>query len=94
MREALSDFGASLRVQKMQLVNQANQPDPLPYLVFASDAEELRAQLEDMGLVMYVGVMPHLMPIDGMIEKIHNMYSYAFGHALYVDIDRREEVCP
>ncbi len=78
VREAVADFGASLRVRKMNLVNQDSDPDPLPYLVFASDAEELRLQLDSLGLIMYVGVMPHLLSTEGLIEKLPNVCPYAF----------------
>lgn len=91
VRDAIEDFSASLRVQKLQAAGQLVDPnDPLPYLVYAGDGEELRLKLESVGLEMYVGVMPHLISTEGVVEKLPNMWSYAFGHALYLDIDRME----
>lgn len=92
IRDAIEDFSASIRVQKMQQMGQLIDPnDPLPYLCYAGDGEELRMKLEELGLEMYVGVMPHLVSTEGVIEKLPGMWSYAFGHAIYLDIDRIEE---
>ncbi len=92
IRDAIEDFSASIRVQKMQQMGQLIDPnDPLPYLCYAGDGEELRMRLEELGLEMYVGVMPHLVSTEGVIEKLPGMWSYAFGHAIYLDIDRIEE---
>jgi hypothetical protein len=63
--------------------------DPLPDLVYASDGEELMAKLDDLGLVAYVGVMPHFRKIPKDVELPEGMWPYAFGHSLYLDIDRR-----
>ena len=59
--------------------------------IYSSDGEELRLKLAAFGLEMYVGVMPHLISTDGVVEKLPGMWSYAFGHAIYLDIDRMEE---
>lgn len=92
IRDAIEDFSASIRIQKMQQLGQfTNHDDPLPYLCYACDGEELRLKLEELGLEMYVGVMPHLISTEGVVEKLPNMWSYAFGHAIYLDIDRIEE---
>lgn len=92
IRDAIEDFSASIRVQKMQQMGQLIDPDdPLPYLCYAGDGEELRMKLEELGLEMYVGVMPHLVSTEGVIEKLPGMWSYAFGHAIYLDIDHIEE---
>ena len=92
IRDAIEDFSASIRVQKMQQMGQLIDPnDPLPYLCYAGDGEELRLKLEELGLEMYVGVMPHLVSTEGVIEKLPGMWAYAFGHAIYLDIDRIEE---
>jgi hypothetical protein len=37
--------------------------DPVPDLVYGNDGEELMAKLDELGLVAYVGVMPHLRKI-------------------------------
>ncbi|MCL6091354.1 MAG: glyoxalase superfamily protein [Actinobacteria bacterium] len=92
VRDAIEDFSASIRIQKMQQLGQLTDPnDPLPYLCYAGDGEELRLKLADLGLEMYVGVMPHLISTEGVVEKLPGMWSYAFGHAIYLDIDRMEE---
>lgn len=89
IRDAIEDFSASLRLQKMQQLGQFVDPsDPLPYLCYAGDGEELRLKLDVLGLEMYVGVMPHLVSTEGVIEKLPGMWSFAFGHAIYLDIDR------
>lgn len=89
IRDAIEDFSASIRIQKMQQLGQLTTPnDPLPYLCYAGDGEDLRLKLADLGLEMYVGVMPHLISTDGVVEKLPGMWSYAFGHAIYLDIDR------
>ena len=91
VREAIEEFGTSIRMQALTAAGQLTNPDdPLPYLVYASDAEELRLKLETEGLVMYAGVMPHLFLTEGVIEKMPNVAPYAFGHSLYLDIDFAE----
>ncbi len=92
IRDAIEDFSASIHIQKMQQLGQfVDRDDPLPYLCYAGDGEELRLKLEALGLEMYVGVMPHLVSTEGVIEKLPGMWSFAFGHAIYLDIDRIEE---
>ena len=92
IRDAIEDFSASIRVQKLQQLGQLiDSNDPLPYLCFAGDGEELRLKLEALGLEMYVGVMPHLISTEGIIEKPPVMCPFAFGHAIYLDIDRIED---
>lgn len=91
IRDAIEDFSASLDIQKLQQQGQfTSADDPLPYLCYAGDGEELRLKLAELGLEMYVGVMPHLVSTEGVVEKLPNMWSYAFGHAIYLDIDRVE----
>lgn len=88
VREAIDEFGTSIRMQALTAAGQLTDPnDPLPYLVYAGDGEELRLKLEAEGVVMYAGIMPHLFPTDGVVEKLPNMWSYAFGHSLFLDID-------
>jgi hypothetical protein len=92
IRDAIEDFSASIRIQKLQQLGQFIDPnDPLPYLCYAGDGEELRLKLEALDLEMYVGVMPHLVSTEGVIEKLPGMWSFAFGHAIYLDIDRIDE---
>jgi hypothetical protein len=75
-------------VQMSQAHGQLLDPkDPLPYLVYAGDGEELRMKLAGLGLVMYAGVMPHLRSTKGVIEQREGVSPFAFGHSLYLDID-------
>jgi hypothetical protein len=91
VHEAIEEFGASIRLQAVAAAGQViSQDDPLPYLVYASDAEELRLTLEAEGLVIYASVMPHLFSTEGLVEKIPNVGPHAFGHSLYLDIDLAE----
>lgn len=91
VREAVEEFATSLRMQKLQAGGNFIDPkNPLPYLVYASDGEELRLKVEEHGLVMYAGVMPHLLPTKGIIEPAANMWPFAIGHSLYLDIDLLE----
>jgi len=72
IRDAIEDFSASIRIQKLQQMGQfTNQNDPLPYLCYASDGEELRLKLEELGFEIYVGVMPHLISVgaDGILTS-------------------------
>ena len=57
----------------------------LPYLVYASDAEEFRGSVDALGLVMHVAVMPHLFPIPEQFTKETGIeaWPWAFGHVLY-----------
>lgn len=92
IRDAIEDFSASIRIQRMQQLGQFTDPDdPLPYLCYAGDGEGLRFKLAELGLEMYVGVMPHLISTEGVADKLPGMWSYAFGHAIYLDIDHTEE---
>ena len=92
IRNAIEEFSASIRVQMMQQLGQFTDPDdPLPYLCYAGDGEDSRLKLKALELEMYVGVMPHLVSTEGVIEKLPGMWSFAFGHAIYLDIDRIEE---
>lgn len=62
--------------------------EPLPDFVYSSDCEELRMKLAGLDLVVYVGVMPHLMRIPAEVDLLPNSWPLAFGHSLFLDIDR------
>jgi hypothetical protein len=85
VREAIAELSTSIlmRLGAFQI------SDPLPDLVYASDGEELMAKLEELGLVAYVGVMPHFRKIPKETELPPERWPYAFGHSLYLDIDLR-----
>ncbi len=91
VKDAIEDFSVSLRLQKLQAAGQFTDPsNPLPHLVFAGDGEELRLRMQGLGLDVYIGVVPHLMSTEGIAEKLPNMWTYAFGHSLYLDLACRE----
>lgn len=91
VREAIEELSSSMFVRQAQALGQLTDPkDPMPYLVFAGDGEELRLKLAEHGLVMYAGVMPFLRSTKGVIEQRENMWPFALGHSLYLDIDLYE----
>ena len=88
VREAIEDLSASMFLQMSQADGQLLDPkDPLPYLVYAGDGEELRLKLAEHALVMYAGVIPHLRSTTDVIEQREGMAPFAVGHSLYLDID-------
>lgn len=91
VRKAVEEFASSHYVRRLTEAGALQHADPLPYLVYASDGQELLASLNALGLTLYVGVMPWLMPIDREQLKLpENSWSYAMGHQLYFDIDFAE----
>ena len=88
VREAIEELSASLLIRIGQDHGQLMDPkDPLPYLVFGQDGEELRLKLAEHGLVIFAGVMPNLRSTKGVIEQREGMWPFAVGHSLYLDID-------
>lgn len=84
--EAIREFSTSMELQKRVAAGVISMKEPLPYLVYAGDGEELRLKLEEWGLRMRIGVIPHLFKIDGIIGKPDGMAPFAFGFSLYLDI--------
>ena len=92
VKDAIEDFAASIRMRTLQAGGQLIDPkDPLPYLVYASDGEELRLKLEEQGLVMYAGVIPHLFDTKGVIEESNNVWPFAIGNSVFLDIDYADD---
>lgn len=88
VRKAVEEFSSSQYVRRLTEAGALQQADPLPYLVYASDGQELLAALHALGLVLHVGVMPWLMAVDRQqLQLPENSWSYAMGHQLYLDID-------
>jgi hypothetical protein len=86
--DAIEELSSSMLVRQLHSQGQLIDPkDPLPYLVFAGEGEELRGKLADLGLVMYAGVMPLLRSTKGVIEQGPNMAPFSVGYSLYLDID-------
>lgn len=84
IHDAVQEFATSIALR-----NGLVPIDPsLPDAVYAGDGEELRLALEEVGLVMFVGLMPHLMsvPVD-IRAQFPQLGRYAFGTSLFVDID-------
>jgi hypothetical protein len=81
--DAIGNLSASMLMRR----GVFNTEDPLPDLVYSSDAEELNAALENMGLTAYVGVMPHLATIPKGVELSPDSVPWAIGYSLFVDID-------
>ncbi len=46
-------------------------------------------ELGELGLVTYVGVMPHFRKFPKDIEMPSGGWPYAFGHSLYLGIELR-----
>lgn len=92
VREAIADLSTSMQLQKLTATGKVMKSDPpLPYLVYASEGEELRLKLEQHNLIMFAGVMPHLISTAGLVEKQAGMWPFALGNSLFLDIDFREE---
>jgi hypothetical protein len=83
IKGAIEELSGSLFIR----IGGMSIEDPLPDLVYGSDGEELRALLDELGLVAYVGVMPHFRKIPKNMEGASpEMYPYALGHSLYLEI--------
>lgn len=89
LNEAVQDFNNSLRLRQME--SAGGFTINLPYLVYASDGEELRAKAEELGLRMYAAAVPHLVSTEGIVEKLPNMWPWATGHALFLRFERAGE---
>jgi hypothetical protein len=88
VKEAIAEFGTSMALEKQILFKLE---DPLPHLVYAGDGEELRMKLQDLGLDLWTGVLPHLFKTDGMVEKLPDLSPFAFGFSLYLDVRVRSD---
>jgi hypothetical protein len=85
VREAIAELSASILIR----LGAFQTEDPLPDFVYGSDGEELMAKLDELGLVAYVGVMPHFRKFPKDVELPPGSWPYAFGHSLYLDIEPR-----
>ncbi|WP_029046408.1 glyoxalase superfamily protein [Cupriavidus sp. amp6] len=98
IREAVEDLADSLRVRNLTasgtLFSHISSDDQLPQLVYGQDGEELRLKLEELGLILYASVLPHLFPMEGMSERLpamENVAPYAFGNSLYLLIEALDD---
>lgn len=87
LNEDIVDAIGNLSASTLMRRGLFSMEDPLPDLVYSSDAEELNTALERIGLVAYVGVMPHLMTIPKEVELPPDSVPWAMGYSLFVDID-------
>lgn len=84
VQEAVQEFSTSIALRNGFLPMEPSLPD----VVYAGDGEELRVALENVGLVMFVGLMPFLKLIpDEVRQQYPQLGPYAYGTSLYVDID-------
>jgi hypothetical protein len=84
VQEAVQEFATSIALRSGAIRIEPALPD----VVYISDGEELRLTLEEAGLTMFVGLMPHLTPVpDDIRAKFPQLSRYAFGASLFVDID-------
>lgn len=91
LHRALEDFGSSLRMRMVTGGGGLQTENELPYLLYAAESEQLRATVEELGLTMYVAVMPNLMSTKGMVPDSPNVWPWALGHALFVRFERQGE---
>ena len=82
IKEAIEQLSGSLLLR----LGAMPMDEPLPDLVYGSDGEELRATLDDLNLVAYVGVMPHLRKVPQVDDTSSDLYPYALGHSLFLEI--------
>lgn len=82
IKDAVEDFSASLMMRKGIVEHD------LPDLVYSGDGADLLGRLEGLELVAYVGVRPHLHKIPPQPNGAPPIGKYAFGHSLYLAIDR------
>ncbi|WP_227105502.1 glyoxalase superfamily protein [Chromobacterium rhizoryzae] len=92
VREAIDELSTGMRLQKLMAGGTfLTQDDPLPYLVYASDAEEFRLTLESHSMVMYVGIVPRLFRTEVLQATLPQAFPFALGQSLFLDIDFAEE---
>lgn len=93
LREAVDNFASALRMQKFVGAGGLPMENELPYLVYASDAAELCASVDELGLVMYAAVMPHLLSTKGLVRDVPGIetWPWALGNAVFLRFERRGE---
>lgn len=91
VHKAVEQFGSGLHLQKMVAAGALPMENELPYFVYANDAQEMRMSAEELGLMMYVAVSPHLISTKGLLPEVPGVktWPWAFGHALIVRFERQ-----
>lgn len=87
LKEDIADAIGNLSASTLMRQGVFSTEDPLPDFVYSSDAEELNTAFEKMGLVAYVGVMPHLATLPKEVEPPPDSVPWAMGYSVFVDID-------
>ncbi len=83
--EAVENFASAIGAMRSGILRTAEE---MPHLVHAYDADELRGRLEELGLTMFIGVVPAFLPVpEDMRPKGANMLPWAIGNKLVLDID-------
>lgn len=90
--EALETFGAGRRLQILYADGGLRSDHEMPYLVYASDAQELYAAVEELGFTMYAAVTPHLLSVQGLLPSGTSSWPWALGHALFLRFARRGDM--
>ncbi|MDT4845768.1 hypothetical protein FQZ97_797640 [compost metagenome] len=93
LRDAVDNFASGLRMQKFVGAGGLSMQSELPYLVYASDAAELCGSVDELGLVMYAAVMPHLLSTKGLISETPGVeaWPWALGNAVLLRFERQGE---
>lgn len=91
VHKAVDEFASGLHLHKLVSAGAMPMENELPYLVYASDARELRMSAEVYGLQMYIAVSPHLISTQGLMPEMPGVktWPWAFGHALIVRFERQ-----
>lgn len=99
VRDAVDEFATSLRLFHLQaegtFMSSENQ---LPHLVWSTDAEELLAKFEELGLTVSAGVMPHLSVQNLKPEQLEQLkafteakiWPFSFAYSLYLDLSEED----
>lgn len=87
VKELVEEFSSSLGLQQMIKAGVVSQADPLPYLCFASDAEEMRMGAETLGLELYVATIPRLFKAPELVQ-LGNAWPWAVGNSLYLSFEQ------
>lgn len=84
VRDALTEFNMSLQMRRGVFDTKPQLPDA----IYAGEGEDLRLILEELGLVMYVCILPNLIRVPENIRGTSKEVApYAYGSSLFVDID-------
>lgn len=92
LRSAVDEFSSCLSMQKLVAAGGLQMESELPYLVYASEAGQFCATVEELGLVMYVAAVPHLHSIKELVPdmaELPDMWPWALGNALFLRFERQ-----